>query len=511
MLAGLTFIMACLDGGNTSPIGQNSGTEAVTAGNQDLRDTPNESNAQDPQNATQESATVQGAPNTPENIPLTNNVTEQVVPTNRPTEPLGLKGVVYTDTEIELFWDRSEDPSVVSYHITRNGIDVTSVDALSYYDNGVQPGLTYEYTLQAVNADGVRSTSVSQFLTTPEKTPTINLTNADSILEHVTTVTSGIMFKNEMWRVDALGNNADSFNFSILPFESDDYVNRDYNCDINGQLMTVSDGFVLPSYDITLDNCASVHFDEETMNGEIIYNGRLSQLALNSGVHRHAFYDPVISTKQNGTRRELTGLYSYFEGRGAYWFFKPFESFMVDDQNNVVLDENGEAKKIHKPFIYTSAAFEGQTRVNIDDVSRNRGIIHNTTIRGDDWRHRLTADFTIQSPVTGNKNIAVTTPVEFFSDQEGGCFTTGQLKLSADDGSELLLDANTDSVDTYSLEIFADGIRTTNILPWSDHTKGLYLTPGAVSWLYRSALIESDVFESDVFESVTGPGMEPER
>lgn len=61
---------------------------------------------------------------------------------NKPDEPVGLKGVVYTDTEIELFWDRNTDTSVIEYTVKRDEQTLTTVDALSYYDNTVLPGTT---------------------------------------------------------------------------------------------------------------------------------------------------------------------------------------------------------------------------------------------------------------------------------------------------------------------------------------------------------------------------------
>ncbi len=61
-----------------------------------------------------------------------------------PPEPTGLKGVVYTDTEIELFWDRSSDTNIVNYTVSRDGAALSTVDALSYFDNTVVSGTTYE-------------------------------------------------------------------------------------------------------------------------------------------------------------------------------------------------------------------------------------------------------------------------------------------------------------------------------------------------------------------------------
>jgi len=63
---------------------------------------------------------------------------------------------------------------------------------------------------------------------------------------------------------------------------------------------------------------------------------------------------------------------------------------MFDDQNQIISDESGEGIKIQKPFIYTSAAFEGQTRVQIDEINRFRGIDGSAEITGDDLAFRVT-------------------------------------------------------------------------------------------------------------------------
>ncbi len=441
----------------------------------------------DPQNTTEDPDTEQGAPS---DTNPTNTGTDVVNEENRPEEPLGLRGVVYTDTEVELFWDPSPDDTVVSYQIARDGVDVANVDALSYYDNTVQPGTTYEFTLRSVNADGVRSLPVSQFLITPEKMPTINPVNAESLLDHVITVTNSLMFGKEIARAEALAMNLDEFGFTLRPSDPNDFMTSNYDCDIDGQLSFFTNGSALPSYFITLDNCTSLQLNDETINGAIDYFRKLSKFVYNSGISTDVTYESLTSTNQSNGRRELSGLYRSFDGPGASWVFSSYSEPVIDELNRFVLDENGETEKTDKPFIYTSAAFEGQTRLQINNITRHRGVFasEQSTESSNDWRHRLTADFIIQSPATGNKAITVTTPVEFFSDQQGDCFASGQLRLSAEDGSELLLNADTNNNETLRLDVIADGIKTENILLWSNQINSLHLTPDEVEQFYAADL-----------------------
>ncbi len=508
LLTVTAFLIACSGGESTPSTNQPNNTEVVAAETQNTTTTQSSESGESTESteSTESSEGSEGSEGSedsqstiedlnaeqdpPSNIPP---VSDEIADSeNRPADPLGFKGVVYTDTELELFWEQSTDPSVISYHISRDGTNVTTIDALSYYDNTVEPGTTYEFTLQSVNADGVRSAPVSLFLTTPEKMPTINATNAESILDHVITATNSILFGKEIARAEAMAMNISEYDFSLVASEPDDFFTSKYDCDINGQITSTNNGNALPSYDIYLDNCASIQFDEETVNGEVDYFRLLSKYVYNSGIYTDIIYESLTSTKQADVRRELSGMYGSFDGPGAHWVFTQYDEPLVDDQNQFVLDENGEVKNTEKPFIYTSAAFEGQTRLQIEKIIRYRGIFASadSTELSNDWRHRLTAEFSIQSPATGNKTINVTTPVEFFSDQEGKCFATGQMKLSADDGSELILNAQTDSNDTLSITVIADGIRTENILPWSEHARNLHLTPDAVERFYRSDLTD---------------------
>jgi len=97
---------------------------------------------------------------------VSNESSENTVTTEpaKSSEPLDLTGVVYTDSEIEIFWERSTDARVVKYTVSRDAEVLTTIDALSYYDSTVEPGTTYEYTLQTVNSDGVLNAGSSRRL-----------------------------------------------------------------------------------------------------------------------------------------------------------------------------------------------------------------------------------------------------------------------------------------------------------------------------------------------------------
>ncbi len=79
-----------------------------------------------------------------------------------PSTPSGFRYAVYSQTAAELFWNlSSDDGRVVGYEIRRNGVLVETRDATSYFDNSLVPGMTYTYTIVAVDDNGNRSASRS--------------------------------------------------------------------------------------------------------------------------------------------------------------------------------------------------------------------------------------------------------------------------------------------------------------------------------------------------------------
>ena len=74
---------------------------------------------------------------------------------------------VYSKTAIELFWPRSTGNSLVQgYEITRNGEVLGIFDALSYFDNTLQSGQEYTYSVRAIDANGEVSDAAQVVLRT---------------------------------------------------------------------------------------------------------------------------------------------------------------------------------------------------------------------------------------------------------------------------------------------------------------------------------------------------------
>ena len=101
-----------------------------------------------------------------------------------PTTPDGFRYEIYSDTTAELFWSRTINVPVQGYEISRNDVVLGIFDSLSYVDNTLSPGITYQYGITAIDFDGDRSPQSTVTLITPATADAIaKLQNTISSLE----------------------------------------------------------------------------------------------------------------------------------------------------------------------------------------------------------------------------------------------------------------------------------------------------------------------------------------
>jgi len=384
-----------------------------------------------------------------------------------------LSGVVYTESEAELFWTRSSAIGISAYLIKRDNVELATLDALSFYDNTVQAGTTYEYTVQAVNENGDNGTLSSLFLTTPEAAPTISESNAESLIAQAIAVMQGRHFQeiidHALLMQDVLnGDTATDAGFieqSNSP--GPDGVAKTCNCESGGAMEGFISSNALPNYSGTLAECGVGLQQIKTFSGDFNIDRSLSKFVFNSGIATSLGINKLSLTDAQGGLQEVSGEYQFFPGSNSTsWVFIETTQTEKDELGQFVLDENGGVITSVEPFTYLSPAFEGRTQIDISQIVHQRGQIP----QGGEliFRHTLMAEFSMQSPATGNKTITVTTPVEFMADSEGNNFKSGQLVLTARDGSELLLDADTGDQNTALLSVLSDGIRVSNAFSWTE-------------------------------------------
>ncbi len=85
-----------------------------------------------------------------------------------PSAVSDLTGQAYSSTALEIFWQAasSDAAGIAGYEVSRDGQVVNTSDALSLFEEGLQAGTSYEYSVRAIDSNGVAGDSASVTLTT---------------------------------------------------------------------------------------------------------------------------------------------------------------------------------------------------------------------------------------------------------------------------------------------------------------------------------------------------------
>ena len=83
-------------------------------------------------------------------------------------ERVQLRGQVYSQSAVELTWDRSTHPDSAqfNYNLYQDEQLLSSSDALSLYVDGLTAGQSYQFTLRVLDANGLETEGYSISLTT---------------------------------------------------------------------------------------------------------------------------------------------------------------------------------------------------------------------------------------------------------------------------------------------------------------------------------------------------------
>jgi hypothetical protein len=86
---------------------------------------------------------------------------------SRPATPNNLRHQVYSQRTAEIFWDRATDDGIVrGYEITRNGESLGIRDALSVFEEELNPEVIYTYQVTSIDNQGNRSGTATMTLAT---------------------------------------------------------------------------------------------------------------------------------------------------------------------------------------------------------------------------------------------------------------------------------------------------------------------------------------------------------
>lgn len=360
-----------------------------------------------------------------------------------PAPPGSLDGTFYSPGVAEIFWTRSpDDARLAGYEVSRDGERVAFHKGSSHFEPRLATNRAHEFEVVAVEADGDRSTAVSLRLEPLGTDAIINLDTYADLIAHAFDVFVGDLYNKPYIALKDLDLSA----ARVSRDSSSNPVLDVYECESGGAELS------LLWSSTNYGNLEDWQFDACLQDG-VLYNGDIS-------VHDGSYQVELSSealTLQTGQ-----GMVTSFSGHGTFWYNK-----------NSRLDE--------------THAWE-TTNLTLDSRSADGGDLfidamtssfeYETFIRS---AASMQGTFTVRSDVTGGTLLSVSTPIEFTypSSQHNTApvsdpltawnFTRGQLELVAEDGSRLVLDADTDDSTTVRIMIVNDlGVETfeTDWSPW---------------------------------------------
>lgn len=356
-----------------------------------------------------------------------------------PAPPGPLRTEVYSPGVLEIFWPRSPDHAALAgYEVWRDGVRVAFHTGASHFEPRLSPRRTHDFAVIAVDAAGYRSEAVTL---------------------RVSPVASGSLISRE--------SHADLLAHAFELFVGDVY-NKPF---LAFQTLDLSSALISETRDP--DDRLRFHFlyDCEIGTAEL----DLRHTASNEGDFYRWFFDGCL---QDGLRHG--GDLSQHVGSFVNEFSAESFSWQADSGRTIAFSGYG-------AFSPTKTRADNRhswmTRgIELDSHTADGSLILGAMSTqfgyetGGPRQHAwMSGSFTVSSRFTNGTLMHVSTPVAFGSPAtrsasappRGWNFTQGQLELIAEDGSRLLLDADTGDVDTVSITLVNDLGVDTFESPWA--------------------------------------------
>jgi len=355
-----------------------------------------------------------------------------------PSATPSLTGVAYTDTEVEIFWERATDIDgiVVGYDIIRDGeLIKNSLDALSYYDNTVKPGMKHTYSVLSVDDKGNRSSDATISVLVPEAYATINRENYVEILRFVFEVLSTNLHRADRRLVrDAMsGFGAEQLierNFN----PETNLTTRKYSCANGGTYGLVASFGYETSQTGTFENC---------QRGTDVLDGTIESFQ-SGGAFQTVTYKNITITSVDGMTTTMSGNHK---------------------STNYICRSDNYKSDISTDLNWNRQQFGGA--VSLSDVNTRIG---NGTDCGNPWRANLTGSFSARAPQTSNRPISVITNEDLLSRQPYDIrYSVGSILIRGErDGTSLRLNVGNGDADSEAIELISsDGTIESFNEPWA--------------------------------------------
>ena len=239
---------------------------------------------------------------------------------------------------------------------------------------------------------------------------------------------------------DSLGLTLVSSEYNPESFGTD-YI---YDCDLGGAYLFHSWGSVYGGGNGSFQDCLlSTLNPVEPLTGSYTRDSTLIKYVYNPGWSFSTSYSEITRSQPDDKVRRLNG--TLYDQRGAL------------------------SSETWTELEYTAQAFEGQTSI---EAAASRMTVGAETGGPDAtaWQRTFESDFTVQSPVTGNKSIMVETTNVFATPYANTCYITGRLVATAVDGSTMTLEADNGDPMSFDLDVQSDDGEFSETLQWTKST-----------------------------------------
>ncbi|ASJ72774.1 hypothetical protein [Granulosicoccus antarcticus] len=325
----------------------------------------------------------------------------------------GLRSDVYSQTAAEVFWDRLPG-SGISYRVSKGAESVTETNGTSWFSDDFTAGSTTIIRVQAIYADGTESASRSVPIITPGEAqalpfPTISRDNHEALLAEVLGLYFGRQYREQL---SDLANNTMSELRSLV--NQDFSASNPYAC-INGGEALFEGPFTIEFDDCRIDDA--------------VYHGNFNV---------HEYYGDTDRVSSSGMTI-TSDLNTEFQFSGSLdGAIHPTPGFYsAVDMNISVITPDSELQLQNANLEYTFAH-----------------LMHSTPFLNTSF----SGSFDLRSQITNNELIHVNTPSSFnhnqlLSDSTDWNYSSGILNISAEDGSQLILNAGTGDDDTVNIQL----------------------------------------------------------
>lgn len=324
----------------------------------------------------------------------------------------GLTVNVYSQHAAEVFWDRLPGAGI-QYRIQKDGETMATINGTSWFHDGYSPGGTSTVTVTALYPDGEGSNLRMAMVLTPgdalSDTPTINRDTYSAILEEVFGIYFGAPYRTPLKYlsttvVDVMRAAMEGYFFQTT-----------YSC-LDGGTTFFADPFIL-----TFDHC-----DE----GEVILDGSLNIHQTYGDTDRisssglRVTYDSgdtlTFSGSLDGALSETPG---WYEASGMAVSMTGDESLQLEGGNF--------------NYLFSHLSNGGSS------------FLSSSTLKG---------SFSYASDSTGGRTVSVVTPRYFFHGdllpmKSDWHYYKGVLSVEAEDGSRVMLNANTGDDGTVLIQL----------------------------------------------------------